>query len=278
MHPDRLVTLSADDISVVIDLQLGARAVSWTVDGEELLGAVSTDPVEFGMYPMAPWSGRLRDNAVVVDGQLHPLPVTYGPWALHGTALAQVAHLVEVDQSPDEGRLSARLDAHPGWPWPMSVVVDWWVKPAAITTSIRVHSHEGSFPVVLGWHPWFRRRLSRGRPLEWSLDATGRLVRGADHLPTGEIAPYTTADGPFDDAFRATNARIRWPDALSIDVSSGGWFVIYDERPDLVCVEPQNGPPDGLSTGHGTEPTWATVDRPVEFTTVWSIRRIGDQA
>lgn len=271
---DRRVPLTVGGIRVVVDLAMGARAVSWQVDGVELLGGGGTDAVEFGMYPMAPWAGRVRGNEVHVDGRAHALPVTYQAWALHGTVLAQPAEAIAHDQSEDDARLVARVDTHPGWPWPTSVDITWEVRADRVTTHITVRALRDSFPVVVGWHPWFRRSLGVGGALEWSLDATGRLVRGDDHLPTGESVAYAPADGPFDDAFRATRATVRWPGAFSLDIDGGGpWFVVFDERPDCVCVEPQSGPPDGLRAGFGESGRMASPGDPVTLTSTWTIRR-----
>lgn len=273
-RPDRRVTLTCDGVAVVIDLEAGARAVSWQVDGIELLGGAGADPVEYGMYPMAPWAGRVRGNSVDVDGRPHPLPVTYHSWALHGTVLNQPTAAIVHEQAADGARLVARVDTHPGWPWPTSVDITWDVRADHVTTDITVRALAGSFPAVVGWHPWFRRALGVGGDLEWMLDATSRLVRGDDHLPTGESVDYSAADGPFDDAFRATRARVRWPGVLEVDIDGGGpWFVVFDERPDCVCIEPQSGPPDGLRSGYGDDVRVASPGAPVTLTSTWTIRR-----
>ena len=99
--PD-LVTLAAPGMSITLDLALGGRATSWLVDGCEILGAESSEPVENGMYPMAPWAGRVRDNTLRHGGGTHLLPASYGEWALHGTVLAAPSVLLSCT-STDEG-------------------------------------------------------------------------------------------------------------------------------------------------------------------------------
>jgi aldose 1-epimerase len=275
-HPDallmRIVRLAVGDVTLDVDLDEGARAVSWAVAGHELLAHHGDDPVEHGMYPMAPWAGRLRGNEVTWGGRTHPLPETYGPWALHGTVYARPATVVREEHAADEAVLVVRFDEHPGWPWSTRVDVEWRLRARTLTTCITVHAEQESMPGVVGWHPWFRRDIGVGGSLEWSLDATARLVRGDDHLPTGALADYDPADGPFDDAFVAASAQVRWPGALRIDIASdGGWFVVFDELAGSVCIEPQSGPPDGLHEQAGHAPRVASPGEPLVLTSTWTI-------
>ncbi len=173
----------------------------------------------------------------------------------------------------------------------MAIDVGWELRAHALTTTITVHALVEPFPAVVGWHPWFRRRLDRGEPMEWSVDATGQLERGEDHLPTGRMLAFDAAAGPFDDAFEVPDGRASavWPGALALDVESdGGWYVIYDELSAFVCLEPQSGPPDGLSgAAHegasathegasagakGWAPAIAAPGRPHRLTTTWTMR------
>ncbi len=105
-------------------------------------------------------------------------------------------------------------------------------------------------PVIVGWHPWFARRLARGGSVELDLPAGGMLVRGADGLPTGEVVP--PPPGPWDDAFveLAGPPVVRWPGAIEVAiVSEAPCWVVYTEREEGICVEPQTGPPNGLVDG-----------------------------
>ena len=262
---------------MVVDLDAGGRALQWTVAGDELLGHYGDHPIEHGMYPMAPWAGRIRDNTVMWNATAHSLPVTNDPWAIHGTALAQPASVLALTQDAEEARLVARIEEHPGWPWPMAIDIEWRLRPRELTTTITVHALVEEFPAVVGWHPWFRRQLDAGDPLELSMRASEQLVRGDDHLPTGEVAPYDAAGGPFDDAFRVPGGRatISWPGALAVDIASDGdWYVVFDELSSYVCVEPQSGPPDGL---HAIGRVWdgpgiASPGSPHVLTTTWTMR------
>lgn len=264
--------LAVGDVELVIDLALGARARSWTVNGLSLLAHHGTNPVEFGMYPMAPWAGRTRGNSVLVDDAAVVLPISYDGWALHGTVLDRGLDLVEYVQGSDHARLVACAREHASWPWPMEVDIAWDLTPRVLTTTITVSALEGPFPAVVGWHPWFERQLLRGGPLEWGMNATFRAERGADYLPTGEFLRFDSSEGPFDDTFVVPDgrARVRWPGALLIDIENDApWFVVYDRLPDAACVEPQSGPPNGVNDGIGQPIAISAPGRPHHLTTRW---------
>ena len=278
-RPDRTERLVVGDVELVVDLDDGARAIAWTVGDLSLLAHPGDDPVEHGMYPMAPWAGRLRGNAVEWAGRRHALPSTYGPWALHGTAMYQRAEILRAASDDGSALVVARVTDHPGWPWPMAIDVGWELRARTLTATLAVHALAEPFPVVVGWHPWFRRRLDRGEPMRWSLEATGRLERGGDHLPTGRMLAPDPTQGPFDDAFLVPDGRASavWPGALALDVGSDGeWYVVYDERPDCVCLEPQSGPPDGLRQRDASDDgshavRVAAPGRPHTLTTTWTM-------
>ena len=271
LPPERTVRLAVGDVTLTIDLAAGARAAEWSVAGHDVLARHGDGPVHWGMYPMAPWAGRLRGNQVTWNGREHPLPITYEGWALHGTVLAQPATVIEEEHGAGLARVVARIEEHPGWPWPTAVDIAWELRPRLLTTRITVHALAEPMPAVVGWHPWFRRDLGTAS-VEWSLRASQRVVRGPDHLPTAVLVPYRPEDGPFDDAFLATEARVRWPGLLAIDVvSDGGWFVVFDELPDAVCIEPQSGPPDGLRAAFGQDVPVASPGSPVVLESTWTI-------
>lgn len=264
------VTLRHADAALVVRPAAGARAVSWTVAGHELLTGRSDHAVEHGMYPMAPWAGRLRDNRVPTEGGGVTLEPTYDEWAIHGTAW-DTAFAVE-DVTTDAVTLTAPLGAV--WPWDGVVRVDWGLADGRMSCDVEVSSAADSFPVVLGLHPWFPRRLAGGAPLQVDLAASALLDRGPDHLPTGVRREVTDVSGPFDDAFVVPSgmAALTWPGLLRLDVvatvdhAPAHWYVLFDELPDLVCLEPQTGPPDGLGA---TDVHRVGPGRPVRLSTTW---------
>ena len=261
---------------LVVDPGLGGRATSWQVDDVELLARYGDHPVEQGMYPMAPWAGRLRGNGVPTADGFRDLPITYDGWAMHGTVLAREGRVIRNDSTSTGAALDLSFDTHPEWPWPMRVDVGWRVEAERVTTTIAVNSDGGEFPAVVGWHPWFRRQLPVGGPATWHARVHARLERGSDALPTGRELAFDPADGPFDDALRVPDGRmeLRWPGALSIDIASDAqWFVVYDRPQEALCLEPQTGPPDGLVARAGGSPRVVTPDAPLTMTVTWTVRR-----
>ena len=257
--------LSAGDATITVDPAVGGRLVSWRVGDLELLGGVSDVAEEYGCYPMAPWPGRLRGNAVAFAGTRLQLPLTYGGWAIHGTVLAKRWDVVR----DDVREVVLRTGLGEDWPWQGSVELTWSLAADQLHSSLTVESAGARFPAEVGWHPWFRRRLERGGNVAWTLDAKGVLERGDDQLPTGRILDVDFGAGPFDDAFVVPSGRalLRWPGALDLEVAAEGatWFVVYDKPAHFVCVEPQSAPPDGLGWRAGVTPgaprraavTWA---------------------
>jgi aldose 1-epimerase len=267
--------LQVGDLRLGVDLEAGGRATTWEVGGLSLLARHGEAPEEHGMYPMAPWAGRLRGNAVQANGVDHRLAPSYGPWAIHGLALARPVEVLESQESDDYARLAVRVDHADGWPWPMAIDVVWELRPGLVTTSILVHAFEDAFPAVVGWHPWFRRSLGVGDSIEWSVEAEQLVERGDDHLPTGRLLPVDPEAGPYDDAFWVPSGRavVRWPGALTLDIANDApWFVVFDELPDAMCVEPQSGPPNGLNDGLGQPIPLAAPGRPHVLTTTWGLR------
>jgi aldose 1-epimerase len=264
-----MLTIRHADVHLVIDENDGGRAVSWQVAGHEILGSQGTHQINYGMYPMAPWAGRIRDNAVTMNGIEYSFPVNFDPWAIHGLVLTSQFNVIQ----HQENHLVLEREFGNDWPVAGRVRCEWILDNEGLTTEIICTSTSDAFPAVVGWHPWFRREISH-REAAWTTDCNELLQRGSDALPTGERVFLDLADGPFDDVFTGGhNASIEWPGVLRVDVeNSHPWFVIFDELPNFICLEPQTGPADGLSGKH-TPVTMVTPDQPLVMRTCWRITR-----
>ncbi len=249
------VLLRAGAVSLTLAPDAGGRASSLVVDGMELLAQDTPTAVGWGWYPMAPWPGRLRDNAISWAGRQHPMPLSHESWAIHGTVYDVGWDVEDADPGSAGAPLAYAVlgvELVAPWPWPGRVRQTWRLTPTALETVLEVSTHAEEFPAEVGWHPWFRKLLDRGEAAVLELDSTQMYLRGADFLPTGEVVPRPA--GPYDDTFALPSGEVAlcWPGALRLTCTTDcGYVVVYDERPRGICVEPQTAPPDGINIAPG---------------------------
>lgn len=236
----------APSVEAVLDPGAGGRIAALRVDGLDLLVTEGLGPLAWGAYPMVPWAGRLRDGRFEFGGETHRVAQTMPPHAIHGTAWNRPWRV-------DEARADAAtlgIDLGPDWPLGGRAIHRIAIDAEGLSAALEVHADDGPMPVIIGWHPWFARRLARGGPVELDLLPAGMLERGHDGLPTGVIV--APSPGPWDDAFvdLAAYPVVRWPGAIEVELRSDvRYWVVYTEQPSGICVEPQTGPPNGLATG-----------------------------
>jgi aldose 1-epimerase len=255
-EPETILTLHAEDATVTVHPDAGARIGQITVSGQPLL--VDAPPPDdrqataWGAYPMAPWAGRIARGRFVFDGVERRLPINHhdgdGPeraHAIHGLAFDRAWKVVEVD---DTG-CTCRCDLA----WEFGGVAEQRIEVFAdhVVTTLSVASTGSRFPAEIGWHPWFRKpdRLEFA-PIEmYERDEFG--------IPTGALVEPTP--GPWDDCFTNTlpvTLQYHRAAAATVTVSSDcDHVVVYDEQPGATCVEPQSGPPDAFNLGsHVVDP------------------------
>lgn len=258
--------LTAGRARAVVDAEDGGRITSLTVAGLELLARSGSSVVEHGSFVMAPWAGRIRDGALHTGGQTYRLPTDRThPHAGHGLVMDRSWQVL--DAQSDRWRLRCDLDGR--WPYPGHVVHDIALHPDRLHQRVQVHAADRPFPVTVGWHPWFTRHLGGGPPARLAFEAAGMLHRDPSGIPDGTVVPV--GPGPWDDCFTGITwpVRITWPGRMELRIDADtDYLVIYDERPDAFCVEPQSGPPDGPNTA----PVCARPGAPVVAETVWAWR------
>ena len=262
---DRVV-LESGDARLTIDAAAGGRFASLVIAGYELLVTEGDGPVWWGCYPMAPFAGRVRDGRFVFRGRRYDLPLTMPPNAIHGTVLDRSWEVVAVTGE----RAELTTDLGPDWPFRGRVVQTVALLPGGLEAMLEIQARD-AMPVVLGWHPWFRRSVS-GADARLEFEANGMYIRGPDGLPTGAVRPPTPR--PWDDAFTdvVLPPRLTWPGVVALDLrSTAPFWVVFDERDDAICVEPQTAPPDAfnLAAAVGVDPPVAAPDRPVSVAMAW---------
>lgn len=272
MTADRLV-LSAGDARLTISPADGGRMTSLVIGGHEVLVTEGYGPIAWGCYPMAPFAGRIRDGRSSFAGRAIDLPLNMPPHAIHGTVFERAWTV--------DGPNALSIDLGPDWPFAGRADQTFALRPDGLDVALSVSSDDGPMPVSLGWHPWFRRHLggtaATARPasgaVELAFDAGRMLERGADGLPTG--AWTTPGPHPWDDCFTDLVAppRVSWPGILAIELaSSARYWVVYDEQPSGICVEPQTAIPDAVNLdarGRETGLIIAEPGRPATATMTW---------
>lgn len=247
---DALVSRTNGRLQWAVDPSYGGRLVSLVVDGHELVsqpGEVSlpheSSTFASGAFPMVPWAGRIARGDLEVAGRSYELDLGGQPHALHGTTYDRPWLVTSLT---DES-VSLGIDLGPGWPFSGEAGMEWRSVPDGLALRLSVRAAE-AMPVWIGIHPWFRRVLDDGRELSYSFDAELMYLRGPDGIPTGELVPVP--QGPWDDCFAGVSeARLGWGDLGLVVTASSDIWVVFDERPEAVCVEPQTAPPDAVRLG-----------------------------
>jgi aldose 1-epimerase len=237
-----VVTLRAGDAALTIDPVAGGRFSSLVVGGNELLVTEGFGPIEWGCYPMAPFAGRIRDGRFTFGGRDYQLETNLPPNAIHGTVFTRPWEVT----SRTVERAELATDLGPGWPFRGRVTQTVTLLRDGLDARLELEADD-PMPAWLGWHPWFRREVS-GSTAELDFAAEQMYERGSDGLPTGDL--IRPAPQPWDDAFVGvrTPVRLAWPGVLSLELTAtADVWVVYDERPYAICVEPQTAPPDAVN-------------------------------
>ena len=204
--------LTAGNDSIQIDPSKGGRVVGFVVSGLDLIVGEDPDALDWGCYPMVPWAGRIRNGHFAWGDVDVTLPIRMPPHAIHGTVF---------DRSWQESgpqQLESTLGDQ--WPWQATVRSRFSMEPECFHWEITVSSEDKLMPVVLGWHPWFRKRLADGSHTTLHFNADEMYLRGADGIPSG--AKSSPSKGPWDDCFTGVSVppQIRWSNGLCLEVST----------------------------------------------------------
>ncbi len=169
----------------------GGRVSALRAEGLDIvtpLVASTFDPVVWpkgGIYPLMPYSNRLRNSSLSHGGLTDALPVhpAAAPHSLHG-----VAHTLPWDViNQDEEIITLRcLYEGEHWPWPVRFEQCFALKKNRLTIGLKVTNLGTSLmPAGLGLHPYFQRHKEMQAQLDiaeiWEIDS--------DYLPTGVVRP-----------------------------------------------------------------------------------------
>lgn len=248
--PDIELRTPSGEAAVTVSPENGGRWTSLRVGDLEVLGRGGHRLLDWGNYPMAPYAGRIRHGRIEWNGRRHQLPIDLPPHAIHGVTLDRVWQVLDAAGH----QIALRCDFDTRWPWRGHVVQYLDLDDTGVHARLEVHADDEPMPAWTGYHPWFRRRLTRGEPARFTVTCGYQLPRDAEGMPSRTAAPVASPlpDGPWDDVFGdvAWPAAISWDDALRIDIRSDATYVVvFDEKPDALCVEPQTAPANAIESG-----------------------------
>ncbi len=236
------VTLAAGGTEARFDLARGGRLASLAIDGLEVLVQEEADPMRWGSYPMAPWAGRVAHGRFDFAGTSHLLPLGLPPHAIHGTAYTSAW------ERRADGAMVVRLG--PPWPFPARLIQEAELGADALSVRLTLEA-EVDQPAMLGWHPWFRRRLdddNGGVGVRLDVEPGAMYELDDEAIPTGRLV--RPGPQPWDNCFvdLARPPRLAWPGGLGLTVESDcRHWVLFTEPEHAVCVEPQTDAPDAFN-------------------------------
>ncbi|SOD55014.1 aldose 1-epimerase [Pseudoxanthomonas wuyuanensis] len=238
-----LIAIASGPLSVDIAASAGGRIAQIRQGGAEWLlgyGEQNAAPIAWGSYPMLPWAGRIRHGRFGFQGNPYQLPLDHGEHAIHGVGYKLPWQVV--GHSPRHAELSLQLPCDARWPFGGSAWQRFEVDGNRLRMELSVTAGAQAMPAVIGWHPWFRK------PERIEFAPTQAYPRDRDGIAILPLAPPPPR--PWDDCFINREPVILHRGGQSVRLTSDcAHWVVYDERDDATCVEPQSGPPDGFNLG-----------------------------
>ena len=254
LTPGALISLTSGPLAVDISPAAGGRIaqivrndVEWLVGYSERDAAM----IAWGSYPMLPWAGRVRRGQFNFEGRAFQLPVNLGKHAIHGVGLALPWRVEECSAAHVD--LSLRLPEDERWPFGGTARQRIEASESALRLRLSVTAGKHAMPVVIGWHPWFRKpeRLEFEPSAMYPLDAEGIAVHPLQQ----------PSSGPWDDCFVNTEPVLLERDGQQLRLTSNcTHWVVYDRPAHATCIEPQSGPPDAFNLEPAALAAGASID------------------
>jgi len=241
--------LTLNNNTVSIDLKNGGRIQQITINGMQILVEQESNPIAWGCYPMAPWVGRLRHGKFNFNNKNYQFPCNLDQHAIHGTCFAKAWYLCEANlHNNSDNTLNLYTELGETWPFAGTAHQTITLKENSLELSLSVHSEIDTFPANIGWHPWFKRQLNQGKPVQLTFVAQKQYACDAEQIPTGQHINPTPE--PWDECFTDCQDPpvLRWENALELSIqSSCDHWIVYTEPKHALCVEPVSAAPNALN-------------------------------
>lgn len=261
---------------------VGATLRAYVVDGRAVVDGFDADEVCPGGRGqlLMPWPNRIALGRYELAGRRQQLPIDEPELghAIHG--LVRWAAWQTETHDDDAVRLRHRLEARPGYPFPLDLFVEYRLSASGLTVTFgATNPGKAACPFGAGAHPYFRFPGLRADAVELCIPATEWLDVDARSIPTGRRAvagslvdfrrPRTIDGQHVDHAFtglerdsegiarillRANRQELRiWLDRNFgfVQVFTGDTLPDRSRRRHGVAVEPTTCAPNAFNSGDG---------------------------
>lgn len=248
--PDACLTLRHGAHQARIAPLAGGRILSWStqLDSGSRDWLTPVDVTEWpaaswpkgGIFPLAPFSNRVRNARLRWQGRtlpLEPLPGT--PHALHGQAQTMAWDVVSADE--DHATLSL---LHPaglgGWPWTWHLRQTISLTDSGLRISLALENQSATaMPAGLGVHPYFAAQsVQLAARTRWSHERELALGPETNHESHWIRSAETWTEFLSD---WAGEARIQWPQGPGLRLRAQEpltHLVLHCNEGRYLCVEP----------------------------------------
>ena len=248
-EPTRL-TLRHGPHQAVVAPAAGGRILRWTTDLPEgprdWLAPVDIDgwPAHSwpkgGIFPLAPFSNRVRDAQLHWDGGTIPLEALPGhPHALHGQAQGMPWAVLHASDNAAELVLEHPA-GHGGWPWDWQLRQSIQLHDGGLLVRLSLHNRSTApMPAGLGLHPYFTATATRlNAATDWAHeDELALFPRPNPHTAWQRGTETWTAHLSDWDG----SAQVHWDSGPSLMLQAEGpltQLVLHANAGRYLCVEP----------------------------------------
>lgn len=258
-----MLTLRADDASLVLAPELGAGILGWIRRGVPILRHAAPQAVvpgtvrEMACFPLVPYSNRIARGQFCFGGTPYHLALNFGdhPNSIHGVGWQSAWQVAQI--TDDAATLSLAHTPDADWPFAFVAELQVHLLPAALHIALAItNQHSAPAPAGLGLHPFFPRGTAT---LQFRANAVWQ--NGPDMIPTARttIPPdwdhttsRTVGSAALDNCFEGWDgtATLAWPDrTLTIEASDVFRHVVVYTPPgqDFFCIEPVSHMNDAIN-------------------------------